>query len=69
MSDALDNASCPLCGHVGRMKITTSPPPQFPPLNLNQPLLTLSQCPQCGAVFAKSQAAESLAHEEAVGAY
>lgn len=53
MSAADDNTTCPLCGHVGRMQISTRQPPAWPPHKLNPPLLELLQCRACGTIFAK----------------
>jgi hypothetical protein len=51
------------------MRITTRRAPDFSPLNLARPILILSQCRVCGAVFAKSQPAEAAAEEETLAAY
>jgi hypothetical protein len=62
--------ACPLCGQRGRVQFTTRPAPIFPPLNLPVPLLQLSQCQACGAVFAKTvQPSADVPAEQPAGTY
>ena len=65
MKSTDDNTTCPLCGHTGRMAITTRQPLAWPPHQLNPTSLTLFQCRQCGTVFTNLEQRQA---EEPVGA-